>query len=102
MDNTAPVTRALRIVIGELLLFVAACAAMITTYVTGKTEDPAGIAWVVALAVMALPYGAAVVMALARAHSMNQRVRLPEASDTASSSAARKLPASADPTPRCD
>jgi zinc transporter ZupT len=49
---------------GEATLFLASVAAIVGTFMSHKTEDPAGIAWALALAVMALPHGAAIAVAI--------------------------------------
>ncbi|TAK99034.1 MAG: glycosyltransferase [Rhodospirillaceae bacterium] len=64
LENAARLTRGLSMVLPELILFLAACAAIVITHLTDTTQDPAVNTWIAALAVMALPYGAAVVMAM--------------------------------------
>jgi hypothetical protein len=56
--------RALRIASTECVLLVATLAAIASTAIIGRLDDPAEVVWCMALAVVALPYAAAVIVAL--------------------------------------
>jgi exo-beta-1,3-glucanase (GH17 family)/cellulose synthase/poly-beta-1,6-N-acetylglucosamine synthase-like glycosyltransferase len=57
-------TRALKLAAPEALLLAATVLAIAITVMTGKVNDPAELVWIAVLAVLAVPYAAAVALAL--------------------------------------
>jgi hypothetical protein len=56
--------RALRIASTETVLLIATMAAIASTAIIGRLDDPAEVVWCLALAVLAIPYASAVLVAL--------------------------------------
>jgi len=81
-ESVAPWTRALRLVASEAILLFAMLGAIISMSVVSQLEDPAERVWVAALIVMAIPYAAAVVVAVGSTIQLSRRLipqREPEA-----------------------
>ncbi|MCB2106444.1 MAG: hypothetical protein KDE14_02030, partial [Rhodobacteraceae bacterium] len=62
--NAAPWTRAFRIAASEAALLLATLLAIAGTVWVTQVDDPAELVWISALAVMAVPYAAALIVAL--------------------------------------
>jgi len=62
--NMAGWARALRIASTEAFFLVATIAAIASTAIIGQLDDPAEVVWCLALAVLAIPYASAVLVAL--------------------------------------
>lgn len=71
--SIAPWTRALRLVIVESMLFLALLGAMIAVSFVTRLEDPAERVWVAALAVMAIPYAASLLVAIGSTIQLHRR-----------------------------
>jgi cellulose synthase/poly-beta-1,6-N-acetylglucosamine synthase-like glycosyltransferase len=62
--NMAGWARALRIASTEVILLLATMGAIASTAIIGRLDDPAEVVWCMALAVLAVPYASAVLVAL--------------------------------------
>jgi len=72
-EGTAPWTHALKLAAGETALFAAICIAMMATAYVSRLDDPADRVWFAALAVMAVPYASALLVALGSTIQMRRR-----------------------------
>jgi hypothetical protein len=72
-ESVAPWTRALRLVASEAILLFMLLGAIISMSVVSQLEDPAERVWVAALIVMAIPYAAAVVVAVGSTIQLSRR-----------------------------
>jgi len=76
--NMAGWARALRIASAETILLLATAAAIVSTAVIGRLDDPAEVVWACALGVLGIPYASAVLVALGSSVQFGRRP-LPEA-----------------------
>lgn len=72
-EDTAPWTHALRIAKFEVGMLAGTILAIMSTFWTGKVDDPADVAWIAALSVLAVPYASAVLVALGSAVNLGRR-----------------------------
>jgi cellulose synthase/poly-beta-1,6-N-acetylglucosamine synthase-like glycosyltransferase len=63
-EDSAPWTQAFKVAKAETALLIATVAAIFGTMWSTQFDDPADVVWVIALAVMAVPYAAALTVAL--------------------------------------
>jgi len=63
-EDSAPWTHAVKIAAMETFMFALIMVAIVGTYFSTRLEDPADIVWMLALSVMSIPYGAALVVAV--------------------------------------
>src|SRR5262249_19838730 len=63
-EGKAPWTHALRIAAFDAAMLAGTVIAIVKTIASGKTDDPAQIAWVAGLFVLSVPYASAVLVAL--------------------------------------
>jgi cellulose synthase/poly-beta-1,6-N-acetylglucosamine synthase-like glycosyltransferase/exo-beta-1,3-glucanase (GH17 family) len=72
-EDTAPWTHALRIAKFETFMLMGTLTAIFSTVAMGKIDDPAQIAWLAALIVLAVPYAAALLVALGSTVKLGRR-----------------------------
>ena len=66
-------THALRIAKFETAMLIGTLLAIVTTVGMGKVDDPAQIAWIAALSVLAVPYASALLVALGSTIDLGRR-----------------------------
>jgi hypothetical protein len=72
-EDTAPWTHALKIAKFETGMLAGTILAIITTIALGKVDDPAQIAWIAALFVLAVPYASALLVAFGSTVKLGRR-----------------------------
>jgi cellulose synthase/poly-beta-1,6-N-acetylglucosamine synthase-like glycosyltransferase len=72
-ENAGSWRHALRIAATETVMLAATITAIVATTTVTHLEDPADIVWIVALTIMAVPYAAAVVVALGSTVKLGRR-----------------------------
>jgi len=72
-EGKAPWTHALRIAKFETAMLIGTILAIVTTVGMGKVDDPAQIAWIAALSVLAVPYASALLVALGSTIDLGRR-----------------------------
>jgi hypothetical protein len=73
-EDSAPWTHAIKIAAVETFMFGLIMVAIAGTYFATGMEDPADMVWAAALAVMSIPYGAALLVALGSTVKIGRRV----------------------------
>jgi hypothetical protein len=72
-EGKAPWTHALRIAKFETAMLIGTILAILTTVGMGKVDDPAQIAWIAALTVLAVPYASALLVAFGSTIDLGRR-----------------------------
>jgi cellulose synthase/poly-beta-1,6-N-acetylglucosamine synthase-like glycosyltransferase len=93
-EDTAPWTHALRIAATESILLLGAIISIIGTAHIRRLDDPAERIWVTALAIMAIPYAASLLVALGSTLKFSsRRVSVPQIEVAPAASAKADVPA---------
>ncbi len=73
-EDAAPWTHALRIAKFEVCMLAGTLIAIVSSFIMHKVDDPADVTWIAALAVLAVPYASAVLVALGSSAGLGRRV----------------------------